>query len=203
MHHLSLDPHPSLNALRRLTFSFENLTLRCGMRHCRQRWTTTFRSWRSNSTLFLHVPGADFPGLQAAAGENLFTDAIASTDSQELELAEETEMEGEDFGADDDWQGLNDITLNAYASAASRVSLNRNIITEVTELVTEDDAGGIGGQESEEEEEDVREEDGEQDEWPGLTNANHVADQELLMLIDGQWVEWPPEGSVSAPLERG
>jgi hypothetical protein len=112
-------------------------------------------------------------------------------------------MEGEDFGADDDWQGLNDITLNAYASAASRVSLNRNIITEVTELVTEDDAGGIGGQESEEEEEDVREEDGEQDEWPALTDANHVADQELLMLVDGQWVEWPPEGSVSAPLERG
>ena len=99
-------------------------------------------------TLFLLLPGADFPGLQAAAGENLFTDAIASSDSQELELAEETEMEGEDFGADDDWQGLNDITLNAYASAASRVSLNRNIITEVTELVTEDDAGGIGGHSS-------------------------------------------------------
>ena len=142
----------------------------------------------------------------------MFTDSIFSPDMQLLEEGEEMDSLHEDFEDDDDWQGLNDITLNAYASAAAAISFNR---ASITERVTEEDAGVVGGQHGGEEEEIEEEEERVGEEWTGLLEegveewtgphgaVHHGAEPELMIFIDGHWVGWPPEDSTSAPLERG
>jgi len=142
----------------------------------------------------------------------MITDAIFSSDIQLLEEGEEMDSLYEDFEDNDDWQGLNDITLNAYASAAAAISFNR---ASSTELVTEEDAGGVSGQAGGEEEEMEDEEERVGEEWTGLLEegveewtgphgaVHHGAEPELMIFIDGHWVVWPPEHSISAPLERG
>jgi hypothetical protein len=142
----------------------------------------------------------------------MFTDSIFSPDMQLLEEGEEMDSLHEDFEDDDDWQGLNDITLNAYASAAAAISFNR---ASITERVTEEDAGVVGGQHGGEEEEIEEEEErvGEEwtgpleegvEEWTGPHGAvHHGAEPELMIFIDGHWVVWPHEDFISAPLERG
>lgn len=144
----------------------------------------------------------------------MFTDAIfsESSDMQLLEEGEETDSLYEDFEDDDDWQGLNDITLNAYASAAASISFNRASITEV---VTEKVAGGASGQDGGKEEEMEEDEERVEEEWTGLLEegveewtdphgaVHHDAEPELMIFIDDHWVGWPPEDSISAPLERG
>jgi hypothetical protein len=94
----------------------------------------------------------------------MFTDSIFSPDMQLLEEGEEMDSLHEDFEDDDDWQGLNDITLNAYASAAAAISFNR---ASITERVTEEDAGVVGGQHGGEEEEIEEEEERVGEEWTG------------------------------------
>jgi hypothetical protein len=142
----------------------------------------------------------------------MITDAIFSSDIQLLEEGEEMDSLYEDFEDNDDWQGLNDITLNAYASAAAAISFNR---ASITELVTEEDAGGISGRDGGDEEEMEEEEERVGEEWTGLLEegveewtgphgaVHHGAEPELMIFIDDHWVVWPPEDSISAPLERG
>ena len=144
----------------------------------------------------------------------MFTYAIFSSDIQLLEEGEEMNSLYEDFedNHDDDWQGLNDITLNAYASAAAAISFNR---ASITELVTEEDAGGVSGQAGGEEEEMEDEEERVGEEWTGLLEegveewtgpqgaVHHGTEPELMIFIDGHWVVWPHEDFISAPLECG
>jgi hypothetical protein len=142
----------------------------------------------------------------------MITDAIFSSDIQLLEEGEEMDSLYEDFEDNDDWQGLNDITLNAYASAAAAISFNR---ASITELVTEEDAGGISSRDGGDEEEMEEEEERVGEEWTGLLEegveewtgphgaVHHGAEPELMIFIDDHWVVWPPEDSISAPLERG
>ena len=101
---------------------------------------------------------------------------------------EDDKDEAELHSDDEEWQGLNDITLNAFASAAASLFTSHRAIGEIGEdRIETDEEHGWWEEESE-----------------NVVGDESLEPPELEVLVGGQWVMWP-NGHISACklMERG